>query len=72
MAKSPTNLGIVLFIATMIVFFVVYSFFSGINYFDTTLKVNAFVLPVLYAGTAFWSVKSYWNTANVMSFKEAF
>lgn len=72
MTKSPTILGIILFIATMIVFFVVYSFFSGINYFDISLKVNAFLLPVLYAGTAFWSVKSYWNVTRVVSFREAF
>ncbi|KFF01083.1 hypothetical protein IX39_10825 [Chryseobacterium formosense] len=71
MAKSPTTLGIILFIATMIIFFVVYSFFSGIEYFDTTLKVNAFVLPLIYAVTAFWSVKSRWNT-HKMGFREAF
>lgn len=71
MTKSPTTLGIILFIATMIVFFVVYIFFSGINYFDITLKVNAFLLPVLYAATAFWSVKSIWNKKK-LNFKEAF
>ena len=72
MTKSPTTLGIILFIATMIIFFIVYYLFSGINYFDTSLKINAFVLPVLYAGTAFWSVKSYWNNHRVVSFKNAF
>ncbi|MCW3161893.1 DUF4199 domain-containing protein [Chryseobacterium oryctis] len=72
MTKSPSTLGIILFIATMIVFFVVYFFFSGINYFDISLKANAFVLPILYAGAAFWSVKSYWNNHRVVSFREAF
>ncbi|SMC33063.1 DUF4199 domain-containing protein [Chryseobacterium sp. YR221] len=71
MTKSPSTLGIILFIATMIIFFVVYSFFSGINYFDISLKANAFVLPVIYAATAFWSVKSYWNN-HKMGFREAF
>ncbi|WP_312075959.1 DUF4199 domain-containing protein [Chryseobacterium sp.] len=71
MTKSPTTLGIILFIATMIVFFVVYFFFSGINYFDISLKVNAFLLPVLYAAAAFWSVKSLWNRKK-LNFKEAF
>jgi hypothetical protein len=56
----------------MIVFFVVYSFFSGINYFDISLKANAFVLPLLYAGAAFRSVKTYWNNHRVVSFKQAF
>lgn len=71
MTKSPSTIGIILFIATMIVFFVAYYFFSGIHYFDTSLKINAFVLPVIYAGGAFWSVKSRWNT-HKMSFREAF
>ncbi|WP_292009792.1 DUF4199 domain-containing protein [Chryseobacterium sp.] len=71
MTKSPSTLGIILFIATMIIFFIVYFFFSGINYFDTSLKINAFVLPVLYAGTAFWSVKSYWNNHR-LGFRDAF
>ncbi|KXH84417.1 DUF4199 domain-containing protein [Chryseobacterium kwangjuense] len=72
MTKSPSTLGIILFIATMIIFFVAYYFFSGINYFDTSLKINAFVLPVLYAGAAFWSVKSFWNKNRVVTFKDAF
>ncbi|GAB0157232.1 hypothetical protein CHRYSEOSP005_25030 [Chryseobacterium sp. Alg-005] len=72
MTKSPSTLGIILFITTMIIFFIVYYFFSGINYFDTSLKINAFVLPVLYAGAAFWSVKSYWNNHRIVTFKEAF
>jgi hypothetical protein len=72
MTKSPSTLGIILFIATMIIFFVVYTFFSGINYFDISLKANAFVLPLIYAGTAFWSVKTFWNNHKEVSFKQAF
>ncbi len=72
MTKSPSTLGILLFIATMIIFFVAYFFFSGVSYFDTSLKINAFVLPILYAGGAFWSVKSFWNQNRVVKFKDAF
>jgi len=72
MTKSPSTLGIILFIATMIIFFVAYFFFSGINYFETSLKINAFVLPIIYAGAAFWSVKTFWNKNRVVSFKDAF
>ncbi|KPE50669.1 DUF4199 domain-containing protein [Chryseobacterium indologenes] len=72
MTKSPSTLGILLFIATMVIFFVAYFFFSGVNYFDTSLKINAFVLPILYAGGAFWSVKSFWNQNRVVKFKDAF
>lgn len=71
MTKSPSTLGIILFITTMIVFFVVYFFFSGIHYFDISLKINAFLLPVIYALVAFWSVKSRWNHYR-MGFREAF
>ncbi len=72
MTKSPSTLGILLFAATMIVFFVVYYFFSGVEYFDISLKANAFVLPIIYAGAAFWSVKTYWNNHKTVSFKDAF
>ncbi|MDQ0781910.1 DUF4199 domain-containing protein [Chryseobacterium sp. W4I1] len=72
MTKSPSTLGIILFIATMIIFFVAYFFFSGINYFETSLKINAFVLPIIYAGAAFWSVKTFWNKNRIVSFKDAF
>ncbi|MFY7816387.1 MAG: DUF4199 domain-containing protein, partial [Chryseobacterium taeanense] len=72
MTKSPSTLGILLFGATMIVFFVVYYFFSGVEYFDISLKANAFVLPIIYAGAAFWSVKTYWSSHKQVSFKDAF
>lgn len=72
MTKSPSTLGILLFAATMAVFFIVYYFFSGVEYFDISLKANAFVLPIIYAGAAFWSVKTYWNNHKVVSFKDAF
>lgn len=72
MTKNPSTLGILLFGATMIVFFVVYYFFSGVEYFDISLKANAFVLPIIYAGTAFWSVKTYWSSHKTVSFRDAF
>jgi membrane protein insertase Oxa1/YidC/SpoIIIJ len=72
MTKSPSTLGILLFGATMVVFFVVYYFFSGVEYFDISLKANAFVLPIIYAGAAFWSVKTYWSSHRQVSFKDAF
>ncbi len=71
MTKNLFTLGIALFGATMLIFFVVYFFFSGINYFETSMVTNAFILPILYAATAFWSVKSAWNSRR-LNFKEAF
>lgn len=72
MTKNPINLGFILFIITMIIFFAVYYFFAGINYFDISLKINAFLLPVIYCGFAFFSVKEYWKQNGTINFKEAF
>lgn len=72
MTKNPTMLGFILFLLTMVMFFVTYFFFSGVNYYDTTLKMNSFVLPFLYVLAAFWSVKSYWNNNSVVGFRTAF
>ena len=64
-------LGLVLFGATMLIFFTVYFFFSGVNYFETSMIANAFILPIFYAGVAFWSVKSEWNVRK-LGFKDGF
>lgn len=71
MSKNLFTLGIALFGATMLIFFIVYFFFSGVNYFETSMVVNAFILPIFYAGTAFWSVKTAWNKFQ-LNFKDAF
>ena len=72
MTQNSSRLGIVLFILTMLVFFGVYFFFSGVNYFDISLKVNAFLLPILYTAVAFYSVYSFWKKQGFITFKEAF
>jgi hypothetical protein len=64
--------GLILFIITMIIFFVVYYFYGGLHYFDTTMLANSFILPLLYALFAFFSVRSIWKTENTISFKVAF
>lgn len=70
--KSPVNLGLILFLITMIIFFVVYYFFGGSQFYDITLKVNSFVLPLLYCVVAFISVRSFWKKNTEVRFKEAF
>ena len=71
MTKNLFTLGMALFGATMLIFFVVYFFFSGINFFETSMIINAFILPILYVFVAFWSVKTAWNIKK-LNFKEAF
>jgi predicted signal transduction protein with EAL and GGDEF domain len=55
----------------MLIFFTVY-YISGVDYFNTSLLVNAFALPVLYCVFAYISVRSYWKEKGIISFKEAF
>ncbi|QIY83264.1 DUF4199 domain-containing protein [Chryseobacterium sp. NEB161] len=56
MTKNPVAVGFGLFLATMLVFFVVYYFFADANYFDTSMKVNAFGMTFLYVLGGFLSV----------------
>ena len=72
MSKNPASIGLSLFIITMILFFTVYYFFSGIHYFDISIKINAFALPVLYCGFAFYSVYLLWKKQGRISFREGF
>ncbi|WP_374444551.1 DUF4199 domain-containing protein [Epilithonimonas sp.] len=56
MTKNPLAVGFGLYLATMLVFFVVYYFFADAGYFDTSMKVNAFGMTFLYVLGAFLSV----------------
>lgn len=72
MTKNSFALGIILFIITMIIFFTVYYFFGNVHYFDISLKVNSFVLPIIYGGIALYSVRSFWKSRHSVTFREAF
>ncbi len=71
MFKNPYTVGLLLFAATMLVFFSVWYFFGGAEYYDNSLIANAFILPVLYCGAAFLSVYYVWKHKK-MNFKEVF
>lgn len=70
--KSPVNLGLILFAITMVIFFIVFYFFGGSQYYEVTLKVNSFILPILYCGVAFFSVRDFWKNHSEVRFKEAY
>jgi hypothetical protein len=72
MTLKPVQKGLILFIITMIIFFVVYYFYNGLHYFDTTMMANSFILPLIYALFAFFSVRTVWKKENTISFKLAF
>ncbi len=55
----------------MLLFFGVYYFFAGPNYWDVSMKVNAFGLTFLYGIAAFLSV--FWKKGNgFITFPQAF
>ncbi len=46
--NTPTHYGLLLAVITLVLFFAVYLFFSGFNYYSVTVNMNAFVLPAIY------------------------
>ncbi|SFI47852.1 DUF4199 domain-containing protein [Halpernia frigidisoli] len=64
--------GLMLFIITMIIFFLVYYFFGDLHYFDNTMMANSFVMPIVYALVAFFSVRNIWKKENTINFSLAF
>lgn len=75
MTKNPVTIGLVLFGITMLAFFVVYYFFANASYYSTSMKVNAFGMPFLYAVGGFLSVYWYRGAGKItypQAFKQAF
>lgn len=48
MKNKPINYGLLLTAITLTLFFAVYFFFIGFDYYMVSIKVNFFVLPALY------------------------
>lgn len=48
MKNKPTHYGLLLAAITLILFFAVYFYFIGFNYYIISIQVNFFVLPALY------------------------
>lgn len=72
MTQNPVRYGLILFVLTFLIFLGVYYFYSGLHYFDVTMKMNSFVLPLLYALVAFFSVRQIWKKSHTINFKTAF
>jgi len=70
--KNPIIIGLVLFSLNMLAFFIVYYFFMDVNYWDTSMKVNSFVLPFLYTFVGFMSVYWYRSFSGRITFYKAF
>lgn len=75
MTKNPLAVGFGLYLVTMLIFFVVYYFFADANYFDTSMKVNAFGMTFLYVLGAFLSVLWFRGNSRItypQAFKQSF
>lgn len=72
MVKNVYAVGFVLFIATMVIFFAMYFFGMNTDYFNNSLLLNAFLLPVVYVAGAYISVISAKKAGHPMGFQAVF
>lgn len=72
MGKNIVSNAALMFLAIIIIFFVVYMFFMNESYYKTTIIINAFVLPIIFAIGAFVSVYTYKKIKHRLTFKQAF
>lgn len=72
MSKNVYTFGFLIFIATMLVFFGVYFFGYNTNYFNTSMLLNAFLMPALYTLGAYFSVITYKKEVKEIGFRDAF
>ena len=72
MSKNVYTFGFLIFIATMLVFFGVYFFGYNTNYFNTSMLLNAFLMPALYTLGAYFSVTTYKKEVKEIGFRDAF
>ncbi|KIA83533.1 hypothetical protein OA84_08485 [Kaistella solincola] len=72
MTKNIYTIGFVLFLITMAIFLGLYFFGMNTDYFNNSLLINAFILPVIYLGGAYVSVNSLRKAGIKMGFRDAF
>ncbi|MDN3607994.1 DUF4199 family protein [Kaistella yonginensis] len=72
MIKNIYTIGFMLFIATMVVFLGMYFFGMNTEYFNNSLLINAFLMPVIYLAGAYISVDSLKKTGVRMGFRDVF
>lgn len=72
MFRNTFGSGLILFALVMILFFGVYFFFLDEDYYLTSMKINAFVLPTLFVGVGLASIIFYKKEKGAVTFREAF
>lgn len=72
MIKNVYSIGFTIFIATMAVFLGMYFFGRNTDYFNNSLLINAFLMPIIYVAGAYISVDSVRRAGIRMGFRGTF
>ena len=72
MAKSISGIGLMIYAATMLIFFGLYFFGMNTDYFNNSLLLNAFLLPAVYLAGAYYSVDIWKKEGGKMNFTSVF
>lgn len=72
MFKNVYIVGLMIFIAIMLAFFVTNILFRDVHYYRNSIMLNAFLVPLICAVGAFLSVTAYSRWKKVISFREAY
>ena len=72
MFRNVYVVGLLIFIVIMAAFFITNFFFRGVDYYRTSMVLNAFFLPLVFAVGAYLSVIAYSRWKKRISFKEAY
>ncbi len=69
---NNNKIGFAIYITTMLIFLGLYFFGMNTDYFNNSLIINAFVLPIVYLAGAYISVNALKKTKAHLSFKDVF
>ncbi|WP_027376269.1 DUF4199 family protein [Kaistella palustris] len=72
MTKNVYGTGLILYFATMLIFFAMYFLGMNTDYFNNSLLINAFLLPAVYLAGAYYSVYTVKKTGVPMAFTDVF
>lgn len=72
MFRNVYVVGLLIYIAIMIAFFVTNIFFRDVNYYRNSITLNAFLVPFIFALGAYFSVTTFSRWKKKVGFREAY
>ncbi len=72
MFRNMYVVGLLIYIAIMIAFFITNIFFRDVNYYRNSITLNAFLVPFIFAVGAYLSVTTYSRWKKTVGFREAY